>query len=56
MTNGGDGYETLGATPKVDAYKLVRELVVDWVKAKPTFTPPAPAVEQRITITGPPPA
>ena len=52
---GGDDYTTLAANPQVNSYVLIRDLVVDWVKANSPFTPPDPAVEQRITITGTPP-
>ncbi len=55
MAVGGDDYVTLAANPQVNSYVLVRDLVVDWVKANSPFTPPDPAVEQRITITGTPP-
>jgi len=55
MAVGGDDYTTLAANPQVNSYVLVRDLVVDWVKANSPFTPPDPAVEQRITITGTPP-
>ncbi len=55
MAAGGDGYATLGANPQVNSYVLVRDLVVDWVKANSPFTPPDPAVEGRMTITGTPP-
>ena len=44
---GGDEYHTLeAAISKVDTYVLVRDLVVDWVKANSPFEPPDPAVEQ----------
>ena len=55
MAAGGDGYTTLGANPQVNSYELVRDLVVDWVKANSPFAAPDPAIEQRITITGTPP-
>jgi 5'-nucleotidase/UDP-sugar diphosphatase len=55
MANGGDEYDTLAANPQVNSYVLVRDLVVGWVKANSPFTPPDPAVEQRITISGTPP-
>lgn len=55
MAVGGDDYTTLASAPQVNSYVLVRDLVVDWVKANSPFTPPDPAVEQRITITGTPP-
>jgi len=52
MANGGDEYDTLAANPGVNTYELVRDLVVDWVKANSPFAPPDPAVEQRITTLG----
>jgi hypothetical protein len=52
MANGGDEYVTLAANPQVNSYVLVRDLVVDWVKANSPFAPPDPAVEQRITALG----
>ena len=52
MANGGDEYFTLAANPQVNSYVLVRDLVVDWVRANSPFTPPDPAVEQRITALG----
>jgi hypothetical protein len=55
MANGGDDYDTLAANPQVNSYVLVRDLVVDWVKANSPFTPPDPAIEQRITALGTPP-
>jgi 5'-nucleotidase/UDP-sugar diphosphatase len=55
MAVGGDEYDTLAANPQVNSYVLVRDLVVGWVKANSPFTPPDPAVEQRITISGTPP-
>ena len=56
MANGGDDYGTLAANPQVNTYVLVRDLVVDWTKANSPFTPPDPAVEQRITALGTPPS
>ncbi|NIA24814.1 MAG: hypothetical protein GWP04_04530 [Gammaproteobacteria bacterium] len=56
MANGGDDYATLAASPQVNSYVLVRDLVVDWVKANSPFTPPDPTVEQRITALGTPPS
>jgi 2',3'-cyclic-nucleotide 2'-phosphodiesterase (5'-nucleotidase family) len=56
MAAGGDGYETLGANPQTNTYVLVRDIVVDWVKANSPFTPPDPATELRMTITGTPPS
>jgi 2',3'-cyclic-nucleotide 2'-phosphodiesterase (5'-nucleotidase family) len=56
MANGGDDYDTLAANPQVNSYVLVRDIVVDWVKANSPFSPPDPAVEQRITATGTPPS
>jgi 2',3'-cyclic-nucleotide 2'-phosphodiesterase (5'-nucleotidase family) len=56
MANGGDGYDTLAANPKTDTYVLVRDIVVTWTQTYSPFTPPDPAVEQRITITGTPPS
>lgn len=55
MAAGGDGYTTLGVNPQVNSYVLVRDLVVDWVKANSPFTAPDPAVELRMEITGTPP-
>ena len=55
MAAGGDEYFTLAENPQVNSYVLVRDLVVDWVKANSPFAPPDPAVEQRMTITGTPP-
>jgi 2',3'-cyclic-nucleotide 2'-phosphodiesterase (5'-nucleotidase family) len=55
MANGGDEYDTLAANPQSNTYALVRDIVVDWVKANSPFTPPDPAVEQRITALGTPP-
>lgn len=52
MANGGDEYDTLAAAPQVNTYVLVRDLVVDWVKAFSPFAPPDPATEQRITAHG----
>ncbi len=52
MAAGGDEYDTLAANPQVNSYELVRDLVVDWVKANSPFTPPDPAVENRITAQG----
>jgi 2',3'-cyclic-nucleotide 2'-phosphodiesterase (5'-nucleotidase family) len=56
MANGGDDYDTLAANPQVNTYVLVRDLVVEWVKANSPFTPPDPAIEQRITASGTPPS
>jgi 2',3'-cyclic-nucleotide 2'-phosphodiesterase (5'-nucleotidase family) len=56
MANGGDDYDTLAANPQVNTYVLVRDIVVDWIKAKSPFAPPDPAVEQRITASGTPPS
>ena len=55
MAAGGDGYTTLGANPQVNTYVLVRDIVVTWVQTYSPFTPPDPAVEGRMTITGTPP-
>ena len=55
MASGGDHYGTLPGKPQTNTYALIRDLMVDWVKAHSPFTPPDPAVEQRITITGTPP-
>jgi len=55
MAAGGDDYLTLASAPQVNSYVLVRDLVVDWVKAHSPFTPPDPASELRITILGTPP-
>jgi 5'-nucleotidase/UDP-sugar diphosphatase len=52
MANGGDDYDTLAANPQSNTYVIVRDLVVNWVKANSPFTPPDPAVEQRITALG----
>lgn len=56
MAVGGDEYDTLAANPQVNTYELVRDLLVDWTKANSPFTPPDPAVEQRITALGTPPS
>jgi 2',3'-cyclic-nucleotide 2'-phosphodiesterase (5'-nucleotidase family) len=58
MANGGDEYDTLAANPQVNSYELVRDLVVDWVRAQNNvpFSPPDPAIEQRITAYGTPPS
>jgi 2',3'-cyclic-nucleotide 2'-phosphodiesterase (5'-nucleotidase family) len=56
MAGGGDEYFTLAANPQTNTYALVREIVVDWVKANSPFTPPDPAIEQRITAFGTPPS
>jgi 2',3'-cyclic-nucleotide 2'-phosphodiesterase (5'-nucleotidase family) len=56
MAAGGDGYDTLGENPQTNTYALVRDLVVDWVKANSPFTPPDPAVEMRMTAYGTPPS
>jgi 2',3'-cyclic-nucleotide 2'-phosphodiesterase (5'-nucleotidase family) len=56
MANGGDEYHTLAAASKVDTYKLVRDLVVEWVELNSPFKPPDPAVELRITASGTPPS
>jgi 2',3'-cyclic-nucleotide 2'-phosphodiesterase (5'-nucleotidase family) len=56
MAAGGDGYTTLGANPQVNSYVLVRDMVVDWVEANSPFSPPDPAVELRMIITGTPPS
>ncbi len=55
MANGGDEYFTLAANPQVNTYVLVRDIVVSWVQSYSPFTPPDPAVEQRITVLGTPP-
>jgi len=55
MASGGDEYFTLAANPQTNTYVLVRDIVVDWVKANSPFTPPDPAVEGRITALGTPP-
>lgn len=55
MASGGDHYGTLPGKPQINTYVLIRDLMVDWVKANSPFTPPDPVVEQRITITGTPP-
>lgn len=54
MANGGDGYATLASNPQTNSYQLVRDLVVDWSRANSPFSPPQPAVEQRITALGTP--
>ncbi|MFX1355206.1 MAG: bifunctional metallophosphatase/5'-nucleotidase [Promethearchaeota archaeon] len=56
MASGGDDYFTLAANPQMNSYVLVRDLVVDWVRLNSPFTPPDPAVEQRITAYGTPPS
>lgn len=56
MANRGDEYDPLADNPQVNTYVLVRDLVVDWVKANSPFAPPDPAVEQRITVSGTPPS
>jgi 2',3'-cyclic-nucleotide 2'-phosphodiesterase/3'-nucleotidase len=56
MAAGGDGYETLGDNPQTNTYALVRDLVVDWVKANSPFAPPDPAVELRMIALGTPPS
>jgi 2',3'-cyclic-nucleotide 2'-phosphodiesterase (5'-nucleotidase family) len=56
MAGGGDEYFTLAANPQTNTYALVREIVVDWVKANSPFTPPDPAIEGRITAYGTPPS
>ena len=56
MANGGDDYDTLPLNPQLNTYVLVRDIVVDWVKAAGCFDPPDPAVEQRITAYGTPPS
>lgn len=56
MAAGGDGYEIFAENPQVNSYVLVRDMVVDWVRASPPFSPPDPAVEQRITAFGTPPS
>jgi len=56
MANGGDDYDTLPLNPQTNTYVLVRDIVVDWVKANSPFTPPDPAVEQRMTALGTPPS
>lgn len=56
MAAGGDEYFTLAANPQTNTYVLVRDIVVDWVKANSPFTPPDPAVQQRITTLGTPPS
>jgi len=56
MAAGGDEYDTLAANPQTNTYVLVRDIVVDWCKANSPFTPPDPAVEQRITALGTPPS
>jgi len=55
MANGGDEYFTLAANPQYNTYELVREIVVDWIRDNSPFTPPDPAVEQRIIALGTPP-
>lgn len=52
MAAGGDDYLTLATNPQTNTYELVRDIVVDWVKAAGCFDPPDPAVEQRITVEG----
>lgn len=56
MAAGGDGYETLGDNPQTNSYELVRDLVVDWVRANSPFAPPDPAVELRMIALGTPPS
>jgi 2',3'-cyclic-nucleotide 2'-phosphodiesterase (5'-nucleotidase family) len=56
MAVGGDEYFTLAANPQTNTYVLVRDIVVDWTKANSPFTPPEPAIEQRITALGTPPS
>ncbi|MDY7041375.1 MAG: 5'-nucleotidase C-terminal domain-containing protein, partial [Chloroflexota bacterium] len=56
MANGGDDYDTLVANPQTNTYVLVRDIVVSWVASYSPFTPPDPAVEQRITAFGTPPS
>jgi 2',3'-cyclic-nucleotide 2'-phosphodiesterase (5'-nucleotidase family) len=56
MAAGGDGYGTLGSNPQTNTYELVRDLVVDWVRANSPFTAPDPAVELRMIALGTPPS
>ncbi|UCD98482.1 MAG: S8 family serine peptidase [Chloroflexota bacterium] len=56
MASGGDEYFTLAAAPQVNTYALIRDLLVDWVKANSPFTPPDPALEMRIAASGTPPS
>jgi 2',3'-cyclic-nucleotide 2'-phosphodiesterase (5'-nucleotidase family) len=37
---GSDDYPTLPTVPQVNTYELVRDIVVDWVKANSPFDPP----------------
>jgi 2',3'-cyclic-nucleotide 2'-phosphodiesterase (5'-nucleotidase family) len=55
MANGGDSNFTLAANPQDNTYVLVRDIVVDWVKANSPITPPDPSAEMRITALGSPP-
>ena len=55
MAVGGDDYATLAANPQVNTYTLVRDILVSWISSYSPFTPPDPAVEQRITVLGTPP-
>jgi 2',3'-cyclic-nucleotide 2'-phosphodiesterase (5'-nucleotidase family) len=56
MAAGGDEYLTLAANPQVNTYALVRDIVVTWTQTYSPFTPPDPAIEQRITALGTPPS
>jgi 2',3'-cyclic-nucleotide 2'-phosphodiesterase (5'-nucleotidase family) len=56
MAAGGDEYYTLAVNPQMNTYILVRDIVVDWVKANSPFAAPDPAIEQRITAFGTPPS
>jgi hypothetical protein len=55
MAYGGAGNITLAANPQYPAGVVIRELVVNWIVANSPFTPPDPAVEQRIAVIGTPP-
>ncbi len=55
MASGGDGFGVLRANPKTKTDQVLRDLVMDWIKAHTPFTAPDPATEKRITVQGLPP-
>jgi 2',3'-cyclic-nucleotide 2'-phosphodiesterase (5'-nucleotidase family) len=55
MASGGDGFGVLRTNPKTKTDQVLRDLVMDWIKAHTPITAPDPATEKRITDKGLPP-
>jgi len=48
MASGGSGYTILPTLPQTNSYVLIRDIMVDWVKANSPFDPPT--LSDRITL------